>query len=424
MDHANAAGANALADGTAFHQDLALFLQQVAFHHGGAGTALNGFRTGLHDVQLAVVTILGPLDIHRAAVVFLDDQRLLGQFGHFGVGEGEAGAVGAIHVDGLHRLAGLGFVAVDHLDRLAAQVAAQDGGATGFQGCLVHVELVGVHSALHDGFAEAVGGGDEDHVTEAGLGVQGEHHAGGAGFRTDHALHAGGQGDQLVVEALVHAVGDGAVVEQGGEYLLGGADHIVHATDVEEGFLLAGEGRIGQVFGGGGGTHGHGQVVVVLGQLGEGGADFGIQAGGELGIHDPFADLGAGLGQGVDVIHIELVEGGVDAIVQATLLEEVTVGLGGSGKTTRNGNASASQIADHLAQGCVLAPHMLNIVNAELIEGNYVLYQGDLSTNCWKSSCGATPQRSGFGPEKYVTMPTGSGLAKNAAYHSQESFLT
>jgi hypothetical protein len=25
---------------------------------------------------------------------------------------------------------------------------------------------------------------------------------------------------------------------------------------------------------------------------------------------------------------------------------------------------------------------MLNIVFAELIEGNYVLYQGDLSTNC------------------------------------------
>jgi hypothetical protein len=32
---------------------------------------------------------------------------------------------------------------------------------------------------------------------------------------------------------------------------------------------------------------------------------------------------------------------------------------------------------------------MLNIVFAELIEGNYVLYQGDLSTlRCWKSSRG------------------------------------
>lgn len=29
---------------------------------------------------------------------------------------------------------------------------------------------------------------------------------------------------------------------------------------------------------------------------------------------------------------------------------------------------------------------MLNIVFAELIEGNYVLYQGDLSTNCVESS--------------------------------------
>ncbi|XDY94822.1 hypothetical protein AB8E34_00145 [Pseudomonas benzenivorans] len=32
---------------------------------------------------------------------------------------------------------------------------------------------------------------------------------------------------------------------------------------------------------------------------------------------------------------------------------------------------------------------MLNIVDAELIEGNYVLYQGDLSTYwCWTSSRG------------------------------------
>nr|WP_139131170.1 MULTISPECIES: hypothetical protein [Pseudomonas] len=28
---------------------------------------------------------------------------------------------------------------------------------------------------------------------------------------------------------------------------------------------------------------------------------------------------------------------------------------------------------------------MLNIVDAELIEGNYVLNQGDLSTICWNS---------------------------------------
>ncbi|MCY1183134.1 hypothetical protein D9M73_237300 [compost metagenome] len=73
MDYLHLAGADALANGAAFHQDLALFLQQVALHHGDAGAALHGFRTGLDDVQLAVVAVLGPLDVHRAAVVFLDD---------------------------------------------------------------------------------------------------------------------------------------------------------------------------------------------------------------------------------------------------------------------------------------------------------------------------------------------------------------
>ncbi len=275
MDHPYLAGANALTDGPTFNQNGTLLFQQVALHDVGGGTAFNGFRTGLDDVQLAVVAILGPLDVHRAAVVFLDDQRLLGQLGDFGVADAEARAIGAVDVDGLDRAAGLGFVAIDHLDRLAAQVATQDRRTAGFQGLLVHVEFVGVHRALHHGLAEAVGAGDEHHVAEAGLGIQGEHHAGGAGFRTHHALHAGGQGDQLVIEALVYAVGDGAVVEQRGEDFLGRADHVVHATDVEEGFLLAGEGGVRQVFGGRRGAHGHGHVVVAGSHFGEGLADFG-----------------------------------------------------------------------------------------------------------------------------------------------------
>ncbi|MCY1396959.1 hypothetical protein D9M71_119450 [compost metagenome] len=331
--------------------------------------------------------------------MFLDDQGLLGQLDDFGVAQGEAGAIGFLHVDDLNRLAGLGFVAVDHFDRLAAQVATQDRRAAGFQGRLVHVELVGVHRALHHGLAETVGAGDEHHVTEAGFGIQGEHHAGGAGFRADHALHAGGQGDQLVVEALVHAVGDGTVVEQGSEYFLGGADHVVHATDVQEGFLLAGEGGVRQVFGGGGGAYGHGHVVVAAGHFGEGLADVGIQLGGELGVHHPLADLRAGLGQGIHVIDIKGVQRRMDLIIQAALLEEIPVGLSGGGETTRNRNAGAGEVADHFAQGCVLAPHTFDIVDAELIEGNYVLYQGDLSTKCLKSSnrAGAAPPFPGLG---------------------------
>src|SRR5690606_38051481 len=256
------AGADALADRTALDQHGALFLQQVALHDIGAAAALHGFRTRLDDVQLAVVPVLGPLDIHRAAVVSLDDQRLAGQVADFFVGEAEACAVGLVDIDRLDRLARAGFGAIDHLDGLAAQVAPQDRWAAGFEGVLVHIEFVGVHRTLHHGFTQPVGAGDEHHVAEARFGIQREHHASGAGFGTHHALHASGQGYQLVVEALVHAVGNGAVVEQRSENFLGGADHIVHATNIEEGFLLAGEGGVRQILGGCRRAHRHRQIFV------------------------------------------------------------------------------------------------------------------------------------------------------------------
>ncbi len=391
VDHADLAGADTLANGAAFDQYGALLFQQVAFHDVGAGAALHRLGARLDDIQLAVVTVLGPFDVHRALVVLLDDHGLLGQLADLGIGQAEARALGAVHFDGLDRTAGLGFFAVDHLDRLAAQVAAQDSRAACLQGALVHVEFVRVDRTLHHGFAQAVGTGDEHHVAEARLGVEGEHDAGGAGFGADHALHAGGQGHQLVVEALVHAVGDGAVVEQGGEHFLGRADHVVDAADVEEGFLLAGERGVRKVFGGGRGTHGDGHVFVAGGHFGEGRTDFAVKTRREVGFHDPLANLRTSLGQGVDVIHVECVERGVDTVVETTLFEKIAVRLRRSGKAARYRYTSTCEVADHLAQGCVLAPHMLYIMDAELIEGNYVLYQGDLSTNCIGKAQGRPP---------------------------------
>ncbi|OQR35832.1 hypothetical protein BWR15_05735 [Pseudomonas sp. T] len=49
---------------------------------------------------------------------------------------------------------------------------------------------------------------------------------------------------------------------------------------------------------------------------------------------------------------------------------------------------------------------MFDIVDAELIEGNYVLYQGDLSTKCWKRSYKSVrPHPVWPEPEKWVRMP-------------------
>ena len=381
VNNLDRASTNALADGTAFHQYGAFFLKQVALHHIDVRAALHGFRAGLNDVELAIIAIFGPLDVHRPAVVLLDDQRLLGQLGDFGIAQTETRTLGAINIDHLDRTTGLGFIAVDHLDCFAAQVAAQDGRAASFQGLLVHVKFVGVDRTLHHGFAQAVSAGDKHHVTEARLGVEGEQHAGSAGFRTDHALHASRQGDQFVVEALVYAVSDGTVVEQRGEYFLGSADHVVHAADVQEGFLLTSKRSVRQVFGGCRGAHGHCHIWIAGGHGFECRADFAVQALGELGFHHPLTDLRTGAGQGVDVIHVQRIQSSMDLLIQATEFEKVAVGLSGGGKTTGNRYTGAGKIADHLAQGGVLAPYVLDVVVAELIEGNYVLYQGDLSTS-------------------------------------------
>src|SRR5690606_33769189 len=329
------AGTDTLTNGATFDQHGAFFLQQVAFHDIGAAAAFDCFRTCLNDVQLTVVTVLGPLDVHRAAIVLFDDHRLASQVADLLVGETEAHTRGLVDFYGLDRLAGAGFRAVNHLDCLAAQVAAQDGWPAGFKSVLVNVEFVRVHRALYDSLAQAVGAGDEHHVAETGLGIQGKHHTGGACFRANHALDTSGQSDQLVIEALVHAVGNGAVVEEGGENLFGSANHVVHATNIEEGFLLAGKGSVRQVFSGCRRTYCYRQVVIAGRHFGKGCANIGVQLRRELGGHDPAADLRTGLGQGVDIIYIQRVEHCMNLLVQAAELHEITIGLRSSGETTR-----------------------------------------------------------------------------------------
>ncbi len=126
---------------------------------------------------------------------------------------------------------------------------------------LVDVELVRIDRALHDRFAEAVGGGDEHHVAESGIGVEREHHAARAEVAAHHVLHAHREGHLAVIEALVHAIGDGAIVEQRGVDLVHRREQAVAAAHVEEGLLLAGERGLGQILGGGRGAHRHGDLA-------------------------------------------------------------------------------------------------------------------------------------------------------------------
>ena len=375
------AGADAMSDTATGGEDRALGAQVVALQDI-AGAALNRLGTGLDHIQEAVQTVLRPLDVHGPAIVVLDQHRLLGQFHNLGVGDGEAQTIGLGHLLGEDLLGAAGF-GIDHAQGLAAHIAAQHGGPASGQGRLVDIELVGIDGALDHHFAQAIAGGDKDGIAETRFRVQGEHDAGGGEVAAHHALDAGGEGDVAMLEALVDAVGDGPIVEQGGEHLLDAVFDIVQTLDVEEGLLLAREGGIRQVLGGGGGAHGPGDFAARLGhELLVIVIDAGFEGGREGLCHDPATEAGTDLGQLGNVFHVQIIEHGLDALVQSVLGQELAVGIGGSGKTAGDPHADFRKVMDHFAKGGVLAAHDRHIVHAQVAEPADVLGHVKSPSSC------------------------------------------
>ena len=316
-DDPRRARANLVADGAPLDQHLAAgLLEREALQGVCLLTAAHGFRTSLDYVELTVLTILGPLDVHRAAIVLFYDEGLLRQRHHFLIRDAEAVALGILSVDYLHLTAVTGVLGVGHLDELGAQRLAHHGGATRFQGRLVDIELVWVDGPLHHHLTETLGASDEDHVVETRFGIQGEHDAGGGQVRAHHALHPGGEGHALVVIALMHPVGDGAIVEERRKHMLDGGHDRVYAAHVEEGLLLTGEGGVRHVFGGGGGSHRKGSLEASA-QLVIGLAHRLLQRRLEGGVHHPVTDLLTSPVEGGDVVHIQAIEQVVDLAVEA-----------------------------------------------------------------------------------------------------------
>ena len=70
-------------------------------------------------------------------------------------------------VDRIDGLAGSWILAVDHLDRFAAETLPQHGEIACFQCRLVHVELVRINCALNNSLAEPVGRRNEYCIPEA-----------------------------------------------------------------------------------------------------------------------------------------------------------------------------------------------------------------------------------------------------------------
>src|ERR1019366_5748958 len=147
--------------------------QRVALLDPAFAAALHRLRPRLRDVELAVGAVLAPLDVHRPAVVLLDDERVAGEFGDVGIRERIAVALFGRRLDGRDELAARAAFLVRreaHAYELRAEVAPDDRLLAVAQRRLVDVELVGVDSALHHRLAEAVARGDKDDVGQAALG--------------------------------------------------------------------------------------------------------------------------------------------------------------------------------------------------------------------------------------------------------------
>ena len=370
VHQAHRAGADLLANGAALGQHRAVALELVAQFSLILGLALHGFRACLQDVELAVGAVLTPLDVHGAAIVLLNHQRVAGQLLHISVGQRVTVALLGGHINGLDQLATGGLFlgrGEHHLDQLAAQVAADQRLFARLEHGLVHIELVGVHGALHHGLAQAVAAGDEHHVFKTGFGVDGEHHTCRAQVGTHHALHASGQGHHVVLEALVHAVGDGAVVVQRREHFLHLVHDFVDAHHVQEGFLLAGKRGVGQILGRGGRAHGKRGGGVASTQLGKFVGNGFLQVSREGLCLDHGANLGADLCESAHVLGVQALELGADAVGQAVIGQELAERVGG-GSEARGHAHALRQLGDHFAEAGVFTANGLDIGHSQVFK--------------------------------------------------------
>ncbi len=347
-DDTHAAGADLLADGAAFDQHVAALLQTVFLGATVACIGLHRFGTRLQDVELAVDAVLAPFDVHRTAVMFFNGDSVTRKLQHIFVAEREALLIGnGYRFDARGASGGTLFVE-HHALLFGAQAAADDGGETGSQLRLVHIELVRIDGALHHHLAQTERGSDEHRIAEAGFGIQREQHAGRAQIGTHHALHTGRQGHVGVREILVHAVRDRAVVIQRCEHFADRMQDVVDALDVQESLLLAGERRIRQVFCGGRGAHREtafafgGKFCIVRTNLV-------FQALRQRRFDDPAAYHASGFGQRRDILHIQRNQRLLDAFVQSVIRQKIAIRLRRGGKAAGYMHAGRAQVGNHFA---------------------------------------------------------------------------
>ena len=190
----------------------------------------------------------------------------------------------------------------------------------------------------------------------------------------------------------MNAIADGAVVVERSEHFAHMTQNGFNANHVQNGFLLTGEGCVGQIFGGGGRTHGHGDFFLTVLEPFVKFADFLFEFGGERSGFNPAADFSAGLGKLVHVVNVQTFQTRGDAVFKASFLQKQAKRFGRRGKAVRHTNTSIGQLTEQFAQRSIFAAHTINVGHAQLAEGKYITALNHLilfisRNNCVRAGC-------------------------------------
>ena len=159
MHQAHRARTNLLTNRPALGQDGAFAFELVAQFGRSFGLALHGFRAGLQDIEQTIGAVFAPLDVHRAAIVLLDDHGITGQLLNLVVSQAVAVAQFGRHIGGFDQLAQCRFFFLrgkHHLNQFRAQIASDDTALARSQHGFVHIELVRINRALHHGLTQTI----------------------------------------------------------------------------------------------------------------------------------------------------------------------------------------------------------------------------------------------------------------------------
>ncbi len=358
--HTDLSCGNGLTDTQTGDQTLSRILcERICLHGSQCFPGLHGFRSGLHNEQISLLTVLGPFDIHRGIIMFFDLHAPAGKLHDLAVRQHKVFTFffGSIQVFG-----GLGF-GIHHFLFLGTAGFFNDRiDAFIFQKWLENRVLIRVDRPLNHIFTKSPGRIDQNRIRKPGIRVQGKQYPGTGQIGTDHFLNTYGECHLQVVKSLFFPVGNGPVREQRGHAIFACRKQSLCSGDIQKRFLLPGKTGLWHILGRGAGPgrHVHIFCIVPFGKVFISRRDCLCNIFRHFSLLEQIPD---GLPCFLQRCLFLLIgfEQFCDLILQLIFFDECPIGCCGRGKAVRNKYILVFKGPDHLSQRCILATYQADI---------------------------------------------------------------